>query len=110
VQQNAQAEQQREQQQQQQQQCVEQLAVQLLRYSAAREAEAFMAASWTCNICFDTVRYTFVTYTLMCYDMLHSVIVPHAGVLRLKPSWPAGPATSALTRCVVLWEAVTHLT
>eukprot|EP00879_Flechtneria_rotunda_P005743 GHRR01006044.1.p1 GENE.GHRR01006044.1~~GHRR01006044.1.p1 ORF type:complete len:829 (+),score=331.90 GHRR01006044.1:542-3028(+) len=34
---------------------MEQLAVQLLRYSAAQQQEAFKAGSWTCGICFDQV-------------------------------------------------------
>jgi hypothetical protein len=35
--------------------CVEQLALALLRYSAAREQEDFNQATWTCRICFEEV-------------------------------------------------------
>ncbi|KAF8064657.1 Rnf14 [Scenedesmus sp. PABB004] len=35
--------------------AAERLAVQILRHSAAREAEAFNAGTWTCTICFEQV-------------------------------------------------------
>jgi hypothetical protein len=34
----------------------DQLAMQLLRYDAAREHEDFNNSSWTCNICFEQVK------------------------------------------------------
>lgn len=36
----------------------EELALQLLRYDAAREADAFQAGSWLCGICFEQVSHS----------------------------------------------------
>lgn len=66
------------------------VAVQVLRYAAAREGEAFRQATWTCSICYDQVPGGRMRESMLWRDFRANL--PAAGRL----SWTLSPQSSPL--------------